>query len=299
MSVTPEQVSMTHQGRLALQVGFELFAVSNAPLQELAAGVVSFHQVFMERYGSLLTCWRDGNMVRNRRIDARTREIVPHLFSSPRTLKSGELLFVAYAGQPDAPLLPCLEISAENGETYVAMILPHGAADAGADALIDLAGAALERFPYTSGHAGYALFWDAWRGEPAGPVASRIRALLHRHPGLDHGDHLLACDRGFTSINGVNWLTLLGPALAAQVGGREALTRRLGPEIPIHAIGAGIGLQAGAAPALGDVNRGETLPLYRRVGAALRELRSLEYVELPGMDEDASEAWLARFDTEG
>lgn len=58
-------------------------------------------------------------------------------------------------------------------------------------------------------------------------------------------------------------------------------------------------IRAGERPELGDLNRGQTLPDYYRVGRALAELRLpdkwLEYFSVIGLDKMEAAAWYGRF----
>ena len=61
----------------------------------------------------------------------------------------------------------------------------------------------------------------------------------------------------------------------------------------------GVVIQAGPRPETGDVNRRQTLPLYHNVGKAVAKLRVNEHLPfIPDpKDEQATEKWLARFDS--
>jgi hypothetical protein len=122
-----------------------------------------------------------------------------------------------------------------------------------------------------------------------------IGPLLKRHPGLSIGNPFELCDQ---PLPPVNWLTLIGPELLKKLGGLAKVSKDLADEeISVVSMGGGICIKAGAAPQLGDVNRRDTLPLYRKVGAYLKSYRGNQEMELTGLDEEESEAWLARFDS--
>src|SRR5262249_38312992 len=96
----------------------------------------------------------------------------------------------------------------------------------------------------------------------------------------------------------VNWLTLLGPELLGELGGVGAVHHALsGDVVSVMSLGPGVCIRAGETPQLGDLNRRDDLPLYRKVGSYLSKYRGTQEIELTGLDEDESEEWLARFDS--
>jgi len=157
--------------------------------------------------------------------------------------------------------------------------------------LAELAGA----FPYRYGHVGYALCWNDMSVERDIEVSTLIRPLLKRYPGLSLGNPFELCDQ---DLPPVNWLTLIGPELLETIGGIDNVRQALADDdaISILPLGRGVGIKAGETPQLGDLNRGDDLPLYRKVGTYLREYRGEPEIELTGLNEEESEAWLARFD---
>lgn len=52
----------------------------------------------------------------------------------------------------------------------------------------------------------------------------------------------------------VNWLTLLGTEMVAQLGGTQAMRSQLTPQVGLRELAHGVLLQAGDAPVLGDIN---------------------------------------------
>lgn len=99
------------------------------------------------------------------------------------------------------------------------------------------------------------------------------------------------------NIKGVNWLTLLGWAFVEQLGGRAALRAQLSETIELHDFPAGLMIQAGSLPGIGDVNAGERLPLYREVHRVLTRIRVRSHCVFGrhfGVDE--TRRWMDRFD---
>jgi hypothetical protein len=98
----------------------------------------------------------------------------------------------------------------------------------------------------------------------------------------------------------VSWLTLLGPALTAALGGGDALARNAPAEVGVLPLGqGGAMLRAGEAPALGDANRRDPLPVYQAVGRMVTTVvapdEALDEVAVDGMQGDDAYDWLRRF----
>lgn len=120
-----------------------------------------------------------------------------------------------------------------------------------------------EEFPFTSGLAGY-----SFERSPYDDPASETHAwtMSMRHRGIDivrlPDD---AKGPGTDGVKGVGWLTLIGNTMLTELGGLAQLRRRLSKEIDVIESKHGVIVKAGPVPLLGDVNRGDTLPLYRQV----------------------------------
>jgi hypothetical protein len=156
-------------------------------------------------------------------------------------------------------------------------------------------------FALSAGWGGYAIAWNERMGPLNSETEQKLRAWLKRHPGLGQGENYSIYRRALHGISNANWLTLLGHELVERKGGREAIQKALAalsPDIVVHSLGGGVCVQAGALPQIGDVNRGNNIPIYHVVGRYLRDLRSTEPPTmldgLPGLDD--TEEWFARFD---
>jgi hypothetical protein len=103
------------------------------------------------------------------------------------------------------------------------------------------------------------------------------------------------------AVKGVNWLTVLGRGCVEALGGIDLIRAAVDPAIEIHERNHAIVLQAGPRPELGDVNRGDRLPLFRSVYHAIEDLHQpmIDAAEPFPMgrddDEERTEAWLRRF----
>ncbi len=118
-------------------------------------------------------------------------------------------------------------------------------------------------FPFHSGLAGYAIERSHYQKEDAETHAWQ---MTMRHPGVDIvriPDDARALGGG--TVKGVGWLTLLGQAIVTQLGGVNALSRKLGGDIEVIETKNGVIVKAGPQPEAGDLNRSRVLPLYIQV----------------------------------
>lgn len=126
-----------------------------------------------------------------------------------------------------------------------------------------------------------------------------VYAMARRFPGLEVDNpvtHTLYLAEG---IKGVNWLTVIADAWLDKLGGRDALAAQLEEPYTLHAYPGGVMIQAGPRPELGDVNRQRPPQYYPAVARLLKPIRVTTHGRLHafgGFDQDATEAWLARFD---
>jgi hypothetical protein len=130
---------------------------------------------------------------------------------------------------------------------------------------------------------GYGL--STLAGPFGGETERRTRAWCSRYPGLDlfepwHHNGMYHYDPAYPDlvplVKRAGWMTLLHARTVQLLGGEDKLRSELvdTPEIRVHpAGGGGLILQAGERPQLGDLNRGDYLPLYRKVAAVLRPAR--------------------------
>jgi hypothetical protein len=284
--------------RLTFTACFELVATSIAPLSEAAPGFVRFHEEFMKRFGKGLTIYRTGSMMTWRKPTAKALQMAPHWLSEPRNLEGKELAMEFHSGPSQIEMMPpALRLYFQNGASYISALLPPEIATGGAEAVLDFMRTAIgDDFALAAGWGGYAILWNESMGPLFGDPQHQLGAWVRRHPGLGHGNNFAVYDRALHGIAHASWLTLLGPELVKRKGGAAAIATALGPDITVHALGGGVCIQAGPAPQLGDVNRGDNLPLYRRVGSFLKDVRTTAPPRaLDGLEDD-TEDWFARFD---
>jgi hypothetical protein len=157
------------------------------------------------------------------------------------------------------------------------------------------AGKLADQLPYLSGYAAPALaFGPAVDVHAAGRA---VRGPAFRHPGYDVPRNEATRFYLGGKLIGARWLTFLGPALADQLGGRDALTAAAAG-VTVAPAGHGFALRAGDEPEIGDTNRRVGTPMLRAVAQAVEPVtlfgnRALEPVF--GDDPDALDRWERRF----
>jgi hypothetical protein len=278
----------------------ELVAFSfGAPAE--GAGFARFLRVFHDAFGDRLRVYRMGDMKRFRPFDDQALEGPRHWFSKPDLMATKMLGFVAHAGATAHDIAtPGLHISLmglHKPQRYVfRMVLPVEM-DNSPDKVVRMAQDALADFPLASGYCGYSLLWDR---DVDAKVCEWAAPLLRRHPGLGYGKPIAITNASQMGLAVVSWLTLLGPDLTAALGGRDALARSAPAEVSVLPLGKdGVILRAGAAPALGDVNRQDFLPAYQAVGRLVAPVvapdEALDEVAVDGMKSEHRHEWLRRF----
>ena len=145
---------------------------------------------------------------------------------------------------------------------------------------------------FASGYCSLAVHFDDWAAVAAEPLA---RPLAVRHPGLDlHNIGYTAIELG-DWVRGAYWLTLLGtPMLEALGTSASKLQDELGKDIKVHLLPHGVAIQAGERPEPGDVNRGERLPLVRRVAKTIEPILYTTRRWMFGFEGDAFHEWERR-----
>ena len=296
-----EEFEAREHDKIALAACFEIVAASASPLDEAAPGFVGFYEEFMTRFRSRLTTYATGTMTLPKKPTARAFQMVPAWLSEPRNLATGRFAVVFHSGPSVAERIPpALCLVFENGNSYMNAVLPLDFVINSPEPALDFVRAAIAgTFALSAGWAGYAIAINENRGPLKPALKDRLRAWLKRHPGLGHGGNFTIYERALHGISNVSWLTLLGRELVERKGGREAIEKclaALSSDIVVHPLGDGICIQAGLLPQIGDVNRGDQLPLYHQVGRYLKDLRSTDPPwQLDGLADDTEE-WFARFD---
>jgi hypothetical protein len=153
-----------------------------------------------------------------------------------------------------------------------------------------------EKIDYLSGHGGYCFLYDPYF---KGAAFTHIYGLAKRYLAVDVEDLNSTIKHMHAGLKAISWLTLMGgkfladPRLAAR---RRALETIEGASS--QACGAGVLLQLGDRPILGDVQRPEPeLASYHRTGTLLDPAMLTEITEFEGpfAAERSTLAWIHRF----
>jgi hypothetical protein len=166
---------------------------------------------------------------------------------------------------------------------------------------------AVKRGEFTTGGCDIALNDDGSR--LGGDIPSKVRGLCTRHPGLDWfysslGRYLQRYEperaEVIPLVKRAGWITLVSEKAVTFLGGEEKVSASVSgdPSIRVYRLGHGLALQAGEAPQLGDITRGEIPGAYRTIAKALRPVRLERVGTLAGYNKDWVKEWLETFDRE-
>jgi hypothetical protein len=153
--------------------------------------------------------------------------------------------------------------------------------------------------PFRSGRAGFAFHCSRYWEQDA---TEHAWAKSMRHPGADIIDVTNeSLMNASDAIMGIDWLNYLDAGFVKQLGGTAAISKAAkssGVTVRPGPAGGAI-ITAGAKPALGDVNRGDDLPEYKAVFAALEPLMKgamarMKWLDLDHDEDDRTRAWLLR-----
>ncbi len=159
---------------------------------------------------------------------------------------------------------------------------------------------------------GFNFLSEASQGSILGPMQQWLCSHCLRYPGYDCeissvitklwryalDIHPLA----LPLIKRVNWLSMLNDTSLKALGGRKGLKETLmnDASIQVDDLARGVLIKAGKAPQIGDVGKGDIIPIFCTVAKALRPLRyDGNFAGLGrGFSDDAAAEWLDAFDKE-
>ncbi len=270
----------------------QIVLYADKPLTELAAGAIACYQLVVQQFGGALTLYHTRSMRTTRRFEQKYADVFPTLCSANDPGLPGYRVFNGASLQDFVP--PAFTTGSYSTHSFLQLHLRAAMAEDWEQVWALLTWMALP-FPFRFGTVGYSLCWNDVSVDRSNEVPRLIGPLLKRYPGLNIGTPREICDQPMPPVN---WVTLLGPELLQQVGGLGPMQQSFAdePQIQVAPLGAGAVVRAGVVPQLGDRNRRDDLPQYRRVGAYLKRLRGYQEIELDGLTLEESEKWLARFD---
>lgn len=295
----------------ALRGGMTLFF--DRPFSEFADATLEAHRLLLESLPRDRLGWyRTETMRQIKQTTNRTFSLLEQrLTRSQRNIS--DILSLNYSGgvDPHGPPEHALGFTWYPRDRYSAYkastlrhILPGAELEARPGRLLELTLELGARLPVMSGLAGYSVEF-AWGEEVDG-----IRAMfprLMRHPAVDVGYSIydstpVGLGKG---IKGLGWLTILGTELVDHLGGESKFRSALPRDIWLHKTKHAYILQLGDAPVVGDVNRGDELPLWHEVYRVLRPVhdpvvaawmqRGTKFDLRLDDENERTEAWLRRF----
>lgn len=295
--MTPAQLAKLTQSDedgIMYSPSFEIALYSDQPCARLASPAIACYHAFLEGFGSDVSYFLASAMTRPRKFSLTKREVFPTLCLDDKLATLP--MFRVFRGDDRLDYSPPVFMTGGFAKKFstLQLHLPAVYIEQPEEALEFVARFA-SLFPYRAGYAGIGLCWDDLSVDRETMVPPLIRPLIRRYPGLSPG---LPRSLSEQYLPPYNWLTLLGPELLAAVGGlshvKEDLTEK---GVTVLEMGHGACIRAGERPELGDRNRQNSLPLYRRVGAYFKPYRTYTAIRLKGLDFDETEEWLARFDS--
>lgn len=265
-------------------------------------GVLKFYRKALELIGNSLRYYETETMGGVEKIKSDTFDLLPFWLRNPKArrglyallLESGEQFessdraFILFCDQEEQP---------EMG--VIRLVLPVAEMEQAPAAFVSLVTDLTDELDFESGYAGYSINWEP-RGENALVVEEFLNRISKQYLGIDIPEinttlvNLQESDG--PAIKCVNWITLLGRELSTQVGTLSAIREELPDDCEVIDLGDRYLIKAGARPLLGDKRKKERLPAYSAVGRLLAPYRLQTHAPLFLDDDDATEAWLGRFD---
>ena len=164
----------------------------------------------------------------------------------------------------------------------------------------DLCRFVFAQLPFLSGYAGYSLLFDEDSAAFTAGAWETILGLAMRHPGYDVFQYDAGAPFLYLHMKGANWITALGQPFIERFDRLERAAYLRDRRIETTRSDTALLIQAGPVPQIGDVNRGDDLPLYRQVAKAIEPLTCGAHWAFSRIfDEEKTMRWLKRFDVAG
>ncbi|KQP68060.1 type VI immunity family protein [Methylobacterium sp. Leaf112] len=171
------------------------------------------------------------------------------------------------------------------------------------DRCVDLVRRWSERLGAVHGSGGLGVLTEPGR-ETVGKVL--YYPLMQRYPALEYdnmGGYFSGTRFGGYEVpRASNWLTLLGDANIARLGGEDAIRSQLTPELTLVPYAGGVLIRAGQAPVVDSNGIGGIPQAYRDAARIIKPIRFEGYrrsiIEVPEEKDDLEETlkWVRRFD---
>lgn len=281
---------------------FEVVLFNSGTLKDLAPDLSLLIHRFLDTFGKEIRLY---NTASNSTMQATSAKAFRQIVNTNAILENKEETYGmdAHAGISDNDATPpALQFFYDGSEpdiphTYFRGVLTDTFAIDRPDELFKDILSLVDDFPFLHGYAGYSFFWRTLDPFIHERVTSVLRQVLKRHPGFGYGNPLEFSELALDGVVAVNWLTMLGKNTNEKLGGAEKIGKLLPAEVQISDIGSGTILKLGNQPEIGDRNRQESLPVYKKVGGVLSTVHvSSDEVWIDGLDpEDEMEVWFDRF----
>ena len=162
--------------------------------------------------------------------------------------------------------------------------------------LLEISKFAFENVPFLHGNSGYSLIFDDASRTFRPDYWARICQIAMRHPGYDVFVYDAVEQYVYNKIKTINWITLLGPHFSKKWSLMDHSKLDNDASIKIKQLKNKVFIQAGDAPEVGDVNKGDNLECYRHVALSCWSFLCREHFPFGGkFDEDKTIEWLDRF----
>lgn len=285
--MTPNTKSMPTPNAQPPRVGFCL-ALFTSRTPGAASQLVDQFESYCIRFRENLHWFLDHDHAEWRELDDELLGYARRRLLGGRRRKIGDVVVYAHGAEHDIdadPNFVALSARAEDLDEVYGILEMWHEAQCDATALLK---EALEQSTKLQPLSGYGGFGTApWVDNDVGQDCHHVLfALAQRFQGVEVQDPWFTQNAAKTVLPVVQWLTIVSDDLLRRVGGRKVLDG-LPEGIVVHDYGTGVIVQAGPAPSLGDVNKGDRLPLYRAVAKKLAKLRHKDPLPL-GFNEPGS-----------
>ena len=289
-----------HAGQAYLVPCLDLSLYLAGDVFDHAAGIIRFVELAAARIGPQLKFFRTETMTAAKPLKADSLTLPRFWFSEATTRRDVYTLNLESGAVPDAPSDAAIALEASPGRGCVRLILPAVMGVEDPTGALELALELARPMAFDFGTFGFGVNWN-----PLGKNRRRAELAMHnlapRYLGMDMSYPLSTKYIVTQGIKSINWVTFLGQALLDRKPAVLTHLRALPESVArIYQLDAGIAVQVGAGPSLGDVNRKEALDAYLAVGRICAPLRAPDHAPIFGPggvpDEEETRAWLARFD---
>ncbi|MBN1931344.1 MAG: DUF3396 domain-containing protein [Desulfobacterales bacterium] len=261
---------------------------------DLREEIINFYAQCFKLIGDKLSWFRTETMREFEPITTRTLKMVPFWFE-PHARRRGFYVMILKGGKSPRDISPegITLAFLNNSGGHLCLTLPCSYIQKSAEPLLILTKNLVQKIPFGTGTAGYALIADTVNANAE--VTKRLISLTRRYSGFDIPDRLGSVHYEKDGIKCINWLTLLDNNYYQVLRKKAIELTNQNDRVVIHNLEQGVIIQAGNKPEFGDINKGELLKSYHDVGKIVKSIRIKEYRVLFETEDETLE-WLSRFD---